>query len=136
MAPVGRRTAAIDLWGYAAEMTLKAAYFELLGFPPSQVISMADLRGAAANAPRLGFAWTGNLHNLEAWAELLVATPASTPGRAYTPPGFGNEVLARSRFLQRLWSESLRYHRNVAYFYEVNQVKAATEWLLLNGPQL
>jgi hypothetical protein len=136
LAPVGRRTAAIYLWGYAAEMTLKAAYFDLIGFPPNQIISKADLKGASANAAKLGFVWTGNFHNLELWTQLLVLTRASTPGWRYTDVNFGNAVVARGRQLQRLWNEVLRYHKNVAYPHEVEQVQRAAEWLLLNNTQL
>lgn len=137
LAPSGRRTAAIYLWGYAAEMTLKAAYFHLIGFPPTQRITMADLRRAAANAPSLGIVWPGNnLHNLEAWTQLLVLSRAATPGWAYADTSFGNRVVAIGRQLQHLWNEVLRYHRNVAYLYEVARVKTATEWLLLNSLQL
>jgi hypothetical protein len=137
LAPAGRRTAAIYLWGYAAEMTLKAAYFRLIGFPLAQAITIADLRAARVNALLLGFQWAGNnLHHLESWAQLIVSTRAATPGWAYLVAGFGNEVLARSRTLQPLWSETLRYHKNVAYPYEVGQARTAAEWLLLNASQL
>jgi hypothetical protein len=136
LARTGRRTAAIYVWGYAGEMLLKAAYFHALGFPPTRTITPADLRGAIANAARLGFPWVGNLHNLESWAQLLTSTRAATPGLAYASPPFANEVLAGARRVQRLWSETLRYHNNVAYLYEVSQVRVATEWLLLHGSQL
>jgi hypothetical protein len=136
LAPEGRRTAAIYLWGYAAEMMLKAAYFKLIGFPPTQNITKADLRGAVSNAGRLGFAWIGNWHSLDSWAQLLVSTRASATAWAYPDPSFGNHVLARSRQVQRLWSEVLRYHKNVAYPHEVDTVKAATEWLFLHSSQL
>ncbi len=136
-ARVGRRTAAVYLWGYAAEMTLKAAYFQVIGFAPTRPITIADLRGGAANAPRLGFRWAGNnLHHVESWAQLLAMTRASNPAWAYPRPSFGNEVVMRARRLQRLWSEILRYHKNVAYRFEVDQVRAAAEWLLLNAVRL
>lgn len=136
LAPNGRRTAAIYIWGYAAEMTLKAAYFRLIGFAPNQAITMADLKGAKANAPRVGFTWFGNLHNLESWALLLISTRASGIALTYSIPAFGNEVMASSRRLQQSWSEVLRYHKNVAYLHEVDRARSATEWLLMNEPQL
>ncbi len=136
LARAGRRTAAIYLWGYAAEMALKAAYFRAIGFAGDQTIIMTDLRGAAANAPRLGFPWVGNLHHLGSWAQLLVSTRAATVGLAYPSAEFATNVLARGRRLQHSWSETLRYHKNVAYPYEVEQVRTAAEWLLLNGSQL
>jgi hypothetical protein len=132
----GRRTGAIYLWGYTAEMTLKAAYFDVIGFPATQVITMADLHGARANAPHLGFTWIGNLHNLESWTKLLVATRGSMLGLAYPDPRFGNEVIKRGQDLQQLWSEYLRYHKNVAYPYEVRQVRDGAAWLLFHSSNL
>ena len=42
------------------------------------------------------------------------------------------EVASKGQRLERCWSESLRYHKNVAYLHEVRRVKEATEWLLVN----
>ena len=36
----------------------------------------------------------------------------------------------------QLWRETLRYHKNRAYLYEVRQVREATEWLLVNSDDL
>ncbi len=78
----GCRTAAIYLWGYAAEMTLKAAYFRAVNFRANEHITPADLYGAKANAAKFGFSWAGNLHHLESWAQLLVNTRSNIPGLA------------------------------------------------------
>src|SRR3954452_5310622 len=70
----GRRTAAIYLWGYAAEMTIKAAFFTAFGFPEDRVITAAHLRTARdVTAAHCGILWPapGWGHNLVAWAELL-----------------------------------------------------------------
>ncbi len=141
MAAADRRTAAIYLWGYAAEMTLKAAYFAVIGFAEAQAITLADLRAAALNAPGLGVSWPGlphkpRFHDVRAWAELLAATRAAMPGLAYADPTFGNQVVTRSFRLQRLWSEILRYHKNVAYIHEMEQVRDGAAWLLLHSSQL
>jgi hypothetical protein len=136
LAAQGRRTAAIYLWGYAAEMTLKGAYFRLIGFPPSQQITLKDLQAAKVKAGVLKSTWTGNFHDLRAWAELLVAARGATPGLAYPTPGFGSRVVAYAGKLQPLWSEVLRYHKNVAHRHEVRQVREATEWLLVNASYL
>ncbi len=45
-AKAGRRTAAIYLWGYSAEMTLKAAYFSVIGFEQTRAITLGDLQAA------------------------------------------------------------------------------------------
>ena len=133
-----RRTAAIYLWGYAAEMTLKAAYFAADGFGESQTITRADLNQAVIFGSASGVFWPkkGQLHNLRAWAETLVIRRNSTPGTTYVRPGFEIEVVSKGQRLERYWSESLRYHKNIAYPHEVRRVKEAAEWLLVNSDQL
>lgn len=131
-----RRTGAIYLWGYAAEMTFKASYFAVVGFTDTQRISMADLHAARLSAPGLGVAPFGNLHDIRGWAELLVATRASLPGCAYPIPGFGNVVLSAANRIHALWRESLRYRKNVAYEYELARVQTACQWLLANSSNL
>jgi len=138
LAAAGHRTGAIYLWGYTAEMILKAAYFSLLGRPQAAVLTWtADILPAINAGRSMGIAWPvhGQGHNVRAWAEFLVATRAATPGTAYPHP-FGLEVQARGQRIGNLWSETLRYHKNVAYLYERNQVREAVEWLLVNSAAL
>jgi hypothetical protein len=55
MAGRGRRTGAIYLWGYAAEMFLKAAYFSVIGTPETRSLTWgADLRPAILRGRGLG----------------------------------------------------------------------------------
>ncbi len=129
-----RRLAAIYLWGYAAEMILKAAYFSASGFDDNQEITMSDLKEAVefGTSSRVSWPRKGQLHNVRAWAETLVVRRASMLGTAYDRPGFGIKVASQGRRLERFWSESLRYHSNLAYPHEVRRVKTAAEWLLAN----
>ncbi len=69
-------------------------------------------------------------HNVRAWAELLVAERAATPGRAYAP-AVAQQVQTCGQRIGQLWNESLRYHNNLAYQHEVTRVRLATEWLLV-----
>ena len=134
LAAAGHRTGAIYLWGYAAEMTLKAAYFALLGRAEIAILTWAgDILPAINDGRGLGIVWPvpGQGHNVRAWAELLVVYRAAMPGMAY-PLRFGQEVQSAGQSIGQLWSESLRYHNNMAYVYEMNQVLEAAEWLLLN----
>jgi hypothetical protein len=118
-------------------MTLKAAYFEVIGFSIAKPITPVDLKGAKATATKnLNVKWQGNLHALLGWAELLVTTRASQPGLAYPQPAFASEVIGHGKQLEHLWSEVLRYHKNVAYDYEVGRARNATEWFLANSPIL
>jgi hypothetical protein len=140
LAGAGNRTAAIYLWGYAAEMTLKAAYFSLLGLAETAAITVpghiqpAIHRGRAAP---LSIAWPnpGAGHNVRAWAELLVGVRALAPATAYAP-AFAAQVQGCGQRLWQLWRETLRYHKNRAYGYEVRQVREAAEWLLANSDDL
>src|SRR3954452_6777896 len=76
LAGSGRRTGAIYLWGYSAEMTLKAAYFSLTGLADTAVLTWAANIQPAIHRGRtvFGIAWPnqGQGHNVRAWAELLV----------------------------------------------------------------
>lgn len=136
LAGSGQRTGAIYLWGYAAEMILKAAYFSLIGFAEKDVISVGrDIEKAWNHGGKiLGIVWpkAGRGHNVRAWAELLIAERAATPGAAY-PPAFDREVQRYGQRIGQLWSETLRYHKNLAYLYEVRQVREAAEWFLTNS---
>lgn len=138
LAAAGRRTAAIYLWGYVAEMTLKAAYFSLTGLAPMDRITWVANLQPAINRGRVTFriAWPapGAGHNVGAWAELLVAERAFA-GAPYTPP-FDLEVQRVGQRIWLLWRETLRYHKNFAYLHEVRQVREATEWLLVNSGSL
>jgi len=138
MAGQGRRTGAIYLWGYTAEMILKAAYFSLVGLAETHVLTWkADLRPAIERGRTLGIAWPaqGEGHNVRAWAELLVSVRALSPATTYAAP-FASEVQRQAQRIQQLWRETLRYRKNYAYGYEMRQVREAAEWLLVNSPGL
>lgn len=133
----GRRLAAIYLWGYSAEMVVKAAYFTFIGLGEAVPITWGGhLQPAIARGQTLGIAWPGGGagHNVRAWAELLVLEHAAT-GPAYTLD-FGQEVQANGQRIGQLWRETLRYYKNVAYLYEVGQVRQAVEWFLTNSEAL
>lgn len=138
LASQGRRTGAIYMWGYCAEMTLKAAFFTLsqgetvsLTWPLH--IQPAIQRGRTIHA--IPWPNSGSGHNVRAWAELLVAERASIPGRAYDADT-GRQIQTCGQRIGLLWSETLRYHDNLAYPHEATQVRLAAEWLLANLPTL
>jgi hypothetical protein len=111
-------------------MVLKAAYFSLLGFADDQPLTMADLHAAQASASGLGVTWTGNLHDLFAWANLLVSTRSAMPGSGYADALFATRVVQTARRLHNGWRETLRYRKNVAYAYEMTQARDAALWLV------
>ena len=74
---------------------------------------------------------------MRAWAELLVLERAThpNPATAYSAD-FGNQVQANGQRISQLWNETLRYHKNKPYAYEIRQVREAAEWLLVNSDLL
>lgn len=135
LAAAGRRTGAIYLWGYCAEMILKAAYFSVLGVGESDLITLTAHLFPAIDRGRTTFhiAWPrpGQGHNILAWAELLIAERVSL-ALDYPAP-FAEQVQRQGQRIGRLWSETLRYHKNVAYLHEVTQVRESAEWFLGNA---
>jgi hypothetical protein len=138
LAAAGRRTGAVYLWGYCAEMLLKAAYFSANGFAETDPISWAKDIYPAIERGRKVFhiAWPhpGQGHNIRAWSELLIAERVFL-GIAFVPP-LDTNLQRYGHRIGRLWSESLRYHKNVAYLHEMRQVREAVEWLLVNSDVL
>jgi hypothetical protein len=139
LATAGHRTGAIYLWGYSAEMTLKAAYFSLIGIPETRAITWcgdiqpAIVRGRGMH--RIAWPPSGAGHNVRAWAELLVAERASSPATAYLS-SFGLQVQGCGQRIGYHWKETLRYHKNLAYTYEMRQVRESVEWLMVNESSL
>ena len=134
LAGQGRRTGAIYLWGYCAEMALKAAYFSLALSETTPIAWMTHLKPAidrGRNVHMIAWPIHGQGHNIRAWAELLVAERAATPGKAL-PPAISRQIQACGQRIGELWNESLRYHSNLAYHHEVTKVRLAAEWLLVN----
>ncbi len=71
----------------------------------------------------------------------------SVPGRSFSwrnerlsavpyALSFGLELQKRGQRIGQLWSETLRYHKNIAYPHEVRQVREAVAWLLVNSDVL
>jgi len=130
-----RRTAAIYLWGYAAEMTLKAAYFQAVGFPASQRIVNADLKSARNTATGWQIQFR-NYHDLHCWGQLLVETHIRSPIMGHSRGGMGSQVLAHTKSLDQVWRETIRYHKNVAYPHEANRMLSGVDWLLTHSLDL
>jgi hypothetical protein len=130
LAKVGRRTAAIYLWGYAAEISLKAWYFDTIHFHHDQPIRRVDLRSAAQRANMLGSAWPSpnQFHDLAAWADLVAAERIALGSPL--PVIDASKLQGSARRLQSLWREILRYHSNVAYEYELVHVREIVLWMV------
>jgi hypothetical protein len=134
----GQRTAAIYLWGYAVEMTLKAAYFSFIGLPENQILDYAQFHKATTDAIQLqiqGWPKSGMHHKLGLWGQLLVDLHA-VRGPAYPNNRFGQEVLDCVDNVWTLWRETLRYRANQAYDWELNTVQRASRWLVSQSHRL
>ena len=134
LAGQGRRTGAIYMWGYCAEMSLKAAFFSLTRAETDTIDWNPDIKDAINHGKNTyGIVWPpkGCGHNVRAWAELLVLERAATTGMALSADD-ALQVQTCGLRIGQLWSESLRYHNNRAYQHEVTKVRLATEWLLVN----
>jgi hypothetical protein len=127
LAGAGRPLGAVYLFGYAAEMLLKAAYFRLRGWGPG-AITYRDLADARARALGThGVVWPGRLHDLGGWSRLLVAERAFL-GRPL-PARLGRQAVARVALIYRHWRETLRYYDAEPYAGEVVRTRAAVAWL-------
>jgi hypothetical protein len=129
LADAGHRLGAIYLYGYVAEMLLKAAYFRGRGWGPDQPVAHSDLYQAKQLATSLhNLAWPGNLHDLGGWVRLLIRD-RHVGGRSYPGP-FRNRLVGRVNVIYRNWREGLRYHDMRPYAGEVDATQAAVSWLL------
>ena len=125
--PEARRTAAIYLMGYVAEMLLKVAFFRVTGFPPGQAV---DLRAITTHA-----AWTkANLHNLDGLTDLLIAE-RGLRGRAFDPV-FAGQLKACVLTVASHWRETLRYRHTPAAETELVEVYQNVDWLRANATLL
>lgn len=124
-----RRLTGIYLWGYSAEMLLKAGYFRLKGWSQKQPITLADMKQAKQHAIQvLNCVWPGNLHYLPGWKDLLIEERQRL-GRPFAR-SFSRSLSAQISRLALHWIESLRYHDLRPFRGEVRVCEQATTWLI------
>lgn len=138
LATQGRSTGAIYLFGYVAEMLVKAAYFRLDGHSRGQEISLHnDLRRAVQrgkNEHQVIWPKAHAMHSVRGWAELLILERVSR-NQAFSGV-FAQAIQHHSLVIEQHWSVVLRYRKNVAYRHEVERVRTATEWFVINSREL
>ena len=128
------RTAAIYLFGYAAELALKVAYFrKIVAFD----LDTRDIRRKAeaamggllsvANSPVAAKAAKG--HNLLGWYLLLREQQAVLAPPDRWTPHFELTAQAHIQRLEGHWSEQLRYRHETASSTELGEVYASASWL-------
>jgi hypothetical protein len=136
LARSNRGLAAIYLWGYVAEMTVKAAYFATSGLSDTDPIGRREFQNAELQAQSLGIHWSSGagLHRVSQWAELLIQYRKRS-GRPYSLR-FAADVLEHSSRIQARWRVDMRYKRNIAYQFEVQAVAESAEWFLTHSREL
>ena len=132
-----RSAAAVYLWGYVAEMTLKAAWFTIEGqLDQDETIKTQDLRRAVKLAKnRYRIPWVGRFHAIRHWADLLVEHRIAI-GKPYLNGGFATDIQDHSRRIYDRWRETMRYKKNRPYRREVRVVSDSAQWLLSNSRRL
>ncbi len=124
----GRFGAAVYLFGYAAEMLLKNAYFRYRGSPSTMAISFGLLGTAKAHAMALGVAADPETyHSLRFWAALLRAERART--NRPMPGGLDQPFVQRSRRLYQNWWIAMRYRADRVSAREVQIAFDDVTWL-------
>jgi hypothetical protein len=119
-------------------MTLKSAYFAFTGKRLQDPITWpGDLRPAIDLARNNTIIWPhqGAGHNILAWAEWLIQTRINQNQR-YLSIEFEQELRTKAQQAYQLWRETLRYHPNTAYLFEVRKMRNSAEWFLINSSSL
>jgi len=139
----GQRLGAVYLYGYAIEISLKTAYYRVIGLVPAALIDKGLHRIPAEKSIKAmiglpshpqGAASPG--HNVIGWARLLDqqrATPAL--GRPLDT-NLATELHNRMQDVFNCWAEFLRYRANLPYNQEVQAVRASARWIRRNYAKL
>lgn len=123
-----RRDGGIYLFGYHAEMSLKLAYFRLLGESLAYPIDAAVLRTAVAAAALLGVRTPHDgFHSLRFWRDAIIAQRRAR-GRALPPP-LDIEFHAHVEVLAARWDVAMRYRAPTATSQDVESSAIAAEWI-------
>lgn len=133
LATSGELSGAIYLWGYVVEMILKAAYFKSCCKSPTDPIANADFQMARNNASNYGITCL-NLHDLNFWAELLVAHHVAI-AIPYVPV-FGQAIAIHAAEMKQQWDVVMRYHRTAPSNSDYQAARYAVAWFVYNRAQM
>ena len=128
LATNGMRLASLYLFGYAAEMTIKAAYFRVEGFGDNDPIGMPQLRAAQSRGATLGLPKARNFHDLSWWGGLLVECRLAM-GRPFSA-SLANQLFSHISKIDRNWRETLRYQSNRPRPSELQESRNTASWLV------
>jgi hypothetical protein len=125
---------AIYLYGYVAEMILKAACYRVWGLGPNDPVEdnrsiMEDwIAEHVLNKTR-----RVRPHELGPWARWLVVTRASFQGPPYNQQ-FSLDLGANTNAVEQIWLPSMRYHPLPWGAPESTDVRTAAQWFLSQYP--
>ena len=105
----GHLGGAVYLFGYVAELVLKAAVFAHLGMSATDVID-PKTRDAIEGMMKQDAMKPRGPHDILRWAEWLVFSRLDLTGSPY-PLAFSNDLRYHASAIDAEWSPSLRYHR-------------------------
>jgi hypothetical protein len=133
----GQRLGAIYLYGYVIEISLKTAYYRVIGLVPATVIHKQLHRLPAENAIKAMTGLPSHLqgapsagHNVIGWARLLEQERAvASPGRVPLGANLATERHNRMQDVFDCWAEFLRYRHNLPYNQEVQTMRESARWI-------
>jgi len=122
-----RRTGAIYLLGYVAEMLLKVAFYRRMGYLATDRVDRNAIKNHAA--------WgRWNLHSISGLVDLLIEV-RQRQHQAFDPV-FAGDLRLRVQTVALHWQETLRYKHTPADEAELTEVFRHVDWLLTNADQL
>ncbi len=121
---------AIYLYGYAAEMLLKAAYFKHLRFRALDEIDR-DTRNRAMALARSNGKMNRDPHDIPGWARFLVWDKATLHTPAYEPK-FEGRIVTNALLIYENWRPQMRYRNHSADASTVARVREAALWMVDN----
>lgn len=124
----------IYIYGYAAEMTLKAAYFKNVGFSSLAEIDK-DTRNRASALAQLHHFMGRDPHDILGWARFLIWDKANLHTPAYEPK-MSNQIVAMSATVYENWRPQMRYRNSSPSATIVSTVRTAAAWLVQNYPRM
>ena len=130
----GFRLEAVYFYGYAIEETVKAAYFRTVGFSEDGRIEDGNRRTAVDEYRALGLLVRPGQHDIQGWAELLVAKRASL-SRPYGL-SLATQIVIEAGVVRPRWSEIIRYRTNIPYHHELQKIAEAALWFEQKYPAM
>ncbi len=138
----GHWLGAVYLYGYVIEMTLKSAYYRVIGLTSATLIDYRHHRKPAevaiADLPDLPRHQIGKQpagHHLVGWATLLHDT-RSRPGFQAMDQKLADLMHQHVNQAFACWAEFLRYHANRPYESELRIMFEAARWYRRNASRL